>query len=245
MSINMTELDDINGLAAEYVLGTLDSAERTEVAARRLREPALEAAIVEWEGVLAPLNELFAGVAPPIGLYEQIVVRLGGLGSSRVAGRMGADVIDLTRRMKRWRASAMAATAIAAALATAISVDKFAPRPPAKNLVAVLQKDAASPAFLVTVNVDDKLMTVRPVAAKHEAGKSYELWIIQDSLGAPKSLGVIDESGPMMRPTLASYKSNVIETATLAVSLEPEGGSKTGAPSGPVLFAGKMIEASK
>ena len=36
-------------------------------------------------------------------------------------------------------------------------------------------------------------MTVRPVAAKHEPGKSYELWLVQDSLGAPKSLGVIDD----------------------------------------------------
>ena len=242
----MTELDDINGMAAEYVLGTLDAVERAQVAARRTREPALETAIVDWENLLAPLNELFAVVAPPAGLYAQIIQQLGGLSKSAVAGRMGgADVIDLTRRMKRWRAGAMAATAVAAALATAISIDKFTPRPPSKNLVAVLQKDAASPAFLVTVNVDRKQMTVRPVAAKHEAGKSYELWIIQDSLGAPKSLGVIDESGPMLRPTLASYKSDVIESATLAVSLEPEGGSKTGAPTGPVVFAGKMIEASK
>ncbi len=238
----MTELDDINGMAAEYVLGTLDAAERTQIAARRLREPALDAAIVEWEKLLAPLNDLFAGVTPPAGLFEQIIQRLS---ATRAAGRLGADVIDVTRRMKRWRAGALAASALAASLAIAISVDKFAPRPPSKNLVAVLQKDAASPAFLVTVNVDDKSMTVRPVAAKHEAGKSYELWIIQDSLGAPKSLGVIDESGPMLRPTLASYKSDVIESATLAVSLEPEGGSKTGAPTGPVVFAGKMIEASK
>lgn len=245
VSLIMTELDDINGMATEYVLGTHNAAERAQVAARRMREPALEAAIVEWETLLAPLNELVAGVAPPTGLYEQIIKRLSGLGSSSVGGRLGADVIDVTRRMKRWRAGALIASALAASLAMAIGVDKFTPRPPSKDLVAVLQKDAASPAFLVTVNVDTKLMTVRPVAAKHEPGKSYELWIIQDSLGAPKSLGVIDESGPMMRPTLASYKSDVIESATLAVSLEPEGGSKTGAPTGPVVFAGKMIEASK
>ena len=238
----MTELDDINGMAAEYVLGTLNAAERAHVAARRLREPALEAAIVEWEKLLAPLNELFAGVAPPAGLYQQIIQRLSG---TRAAGRPGADVIDVTRRMKRWRAGALAASAMAASLAIAIGVDKFAPRGPSKNLVAVLQKDAASPAFLVTVNIEQKLMTVRPVSAKHEVGKSYELWIIQDSLGAPKSLGVIDDSGPMLRSTLASYKPDVIESATLAVSLEPEGGSKTGAPTGPVVFAGKMIETSK
>ena len=241
----MTELDDIKAMAAEYVLGTLNAIERAEIAARRLREPALETAIVEWENLLAPLNALFDGVPAPAGLYEQIIQRLGGVSGSLATSRAFGNVVDLTRRMKRWRAGALAASALAASLAIAMSVDKFAPRPPSKNLVAVLQKDAASPAFLVSVNVDQKIMTVRPVSAKHEAGKSYELWIIQDSLGAPKSLGVIDESGPMLRPTLASYKADVIESATLAVSLEPEGGSKTGAPTGPVVFAGKMIETSK
>jgi anti-sigma-K factor RskA len=33
----------------------------------------------------------------------------------------------------------------------------------------------------------------------------------------------------------------VIKDATFAVSLEPEGGSPTGAPTGPVVFAGKLI----
>ena len=84
-------------------------------------------------------------------------------------------------------------------------------------------------------------MTVRPVAAKHEPGKSYELWLVQDSLGAPKSLGVIDDPHAMVRPTLAGYNPEVIKSATFAVSLEPEGGSLTGAPTGPVVFAGKLI----
>ena len=126
-----------------------------------------------------------------------------------------------------------------------IGVREFAPKPPSQNLVAVLQKDAASPAFLVSVDVDNRLMTVRPVAATREPGKSFELWLVHDSLGAPKSLGLIDESGPMEKPTLASYKADVIEQATFAVSLEPEGGSTTGAPTGPVVFAGKLIPTSK
>ena len=83
VSLIMIELDDINGMAAEYVLGTLNAAERAQVAARRMREPALEAAIVEWETLLAPLNELVAGIAPPTGIYEQIIKRLSGLGISK------------------------------------------------------------------------------------------------------------------------------------------------------------------
>ena len=237
----MTGADDIDGLAAEYVLGTLDVAERAAVSARRQREPQLNAAIRSWERRLAPLNEAIPQVAAPLSAWQKIEARISGA-SSPPGG--SAEIIDLRRRIKVWRTSAIAASALAASLILAVGVREMTPQPKPKNLVAVLQKDAASPAFLVTVNIEDRLMTVQPVAAKREAGKSYELWIVHDSLGAPKSLGVIDEASAMQRPTLAAYKRDVIEGATLAVSLEPEGGSPTGAPTGPVVFAGKMIETS-
>ncbi len=237
----MTGADDIDGLAAEYVLGTLDASERAAVSARRQREPQLDNAIKSWERRLAPLNEAIPEVAAATGTWQKIEARITGAPRS---ANGGAEVIDLKRRLSLWRTSAIAASAIAASLILAVGVRELTPQPKPKNLVAVLQKDAASPAFLVTVNVEDRLMTVQPVAAKREAGKSYELWIVHDSLGAPKSLGVIDDASAMQRPTLAAYKRDVIEGATLAVSLEPEGGSPTGAPTGPVVFAGKMIETS-
>lgn len=239
----MTRSDDIEALAAEYVLGTLDAPERAAVAARRQREADLNAAISEWELRLAPLNSAVPEVAAPAGLWPVIATRVE---SSTTEGGAGdpADVVDLTKRLNFWRRSALVASALAASLALAIGVHEMTPPPKSKNLVAVLQKDAQSPAFLVSVDIDNKMMTVRPVAAKHEAGKSYELWIVHDSLGAPKSLGVIDDPG-VTHPKLAAYKPEVIETATLAVSLEPEGGSPTGAPTGPVVFAGKMIEAGR
>jgi len=234
----MTDDKDIDGLAGEYVLGTLDAGERASVAARRLREPALNATILDWERRFGPLVETATPVTPPTNLFSKIEARIEG---ADVAPAGSATIIDLRRRVKVWRATALATSALAASLVVAVGVHEFQPKPKQQNLVAVLQKDAASPAFLVTVNVDDRTMTVRPVAAKHEAGKSYELWIVQDSLGAPKSLGVIDEPHAMTRPTLAAYKRDVIESATFAVSLEPEGGSPTGAPTGPVVFAGKLI----
>lgn len=234
----MTDDDDINGLAGEYVLGTLAHAERASVAARRLREPLLNNAIVDWERRLAPLMETTLPAAPPTTLFSNIENRIDM--SSAVP--IGKDtVIDLSRRVKFWRTTALVASALAASLVVTIGVHEFQPKPRQNNLVAVLQKDAASPAFLVTVNVDDRVMTVRPVAAKPEPGKSYELWLVQDSLGAPKSLGVIDERDAVQRPTLAAYKRDVIESATFAVSLEPEGGSPTGQPTGPVVFSGKLI----
>jgi anti-sigma-K factor RskA len=234
----MTDENDIDGLAGEYVLGTLDAEERASITARRRREPALDAAIADWERRLAPLIETTLPTVPPTILFPKIEARIN---SANVLSVGNATIIDLGRRVKFWRATALIASALAASLVVAIGVHEFGPKPKQQNLVAVLQKDATSPAFLVTVNIDDRVMTVRPVAAKPQPGKSYELWLVQDSLGAPKSLGVIDEHQAMQRPTLAAYKRDVIESATFAVSLEPEGGSPTGEPTGPVVFAGKLI----
>jgi anti-sigma-K factor RskA len=234
----MTDDNDINGLAGEYVLGTLDDDERASVAARRLREPRLNEAIVAWERRLAPLTETTVPVAPPAALFPKIEDRIH---RNSIGFGEKDEIIDLGRRMQFWRTTAFVASALAASLVVAIGAREFQSKPKHNNLVAVLQKDAASPAFLVTVDVDDRVMTVRPVAAKPEPGKSYELWLVQDSLGTPKSLGVIDERHPTERPTLAAYKRDVIESATFAVSLEPEGGSPTGQPTGPVVFAGKLI----
>lgn len=234
----MTSRDDIEELAGEYVLGTLDAAERASVEARRAREAQLDRAIRDWEKRLAPLDASSRPVDPSPGLFERIESRIGN------SEPVTAQVIELKDRLKFWRRTAAITSAMAASLLAVVVVREMTPPPKSRNLVAVLQKDAQSPAFLVSVDVDNKFMTVRPVAAKHEAGKSYELWLIHDSLGKPRSLGVVDDPSVIRPAQLAAYDKNVIENATLAISLEPEGGSPTGDPTGPVLFAGKMIEGS-
>ena len=68
----MSTPDDIDALAGEYVLGTLDAAERADVAARRAGDPALSAAIRAWERRLAPLDAAMPAVAPPADLFARI-----------------------------------------------------------------------------------------------------------------------------------------------------------------------------
>jgi anti-sigma-K factor RskA len=118
------------------------------------------------------------------------------------------------------------------------------PKAPATRLVAVLQRDELTPAFLLTVDTGTRTMTVRRVAAGIEPGYSYELWMVSPRLGAPRSLGVVGNSEFTQRPLLAAYDPDTVSSATYAVSLEPEGGSQTGAPTGPVLWTGKLVEAT-
>jgi anti-sigma-K factor RskA len=110
------------------------------------------------------------------------------------------------------------------------------------RLVAVLQKDAASPAFILTVDVASRTMTVRRVAAEEQAGKSYELWLVSKQFAKPRSLGVVGAREFTTGTVLAAYPPDTISDATYAISLEPEGGSPTGEPTGPVLWGGKLID---
>lgn len=241
----MTNRDDIDMLAAEYVLGTLDGAERSSVAARRQRDAALDRAIGEWEQRLTPMVGLVADQEPSADLLPRIEARiLAGSGSDRTQAPQPtatADVVDLTRRLGRWRSVAGAATALAACLALAIGIREVQRPEIPKTFVAVMQKDDASPSFLVTVDLETRLLTVRPVAAQAEPGKSYQLWMAHESFAGPRSLGLVtDDLKP--RATLARFDRGVIEKATFAVSLEPEGGSPIDKPTGPVLFHAKLVQ---
>jgi anti-sigma-K factor RskA len=244
----MSDEDDLEALAGEYVLGTLNSVERAAVAARRLREPALENAIRAWELRLAPLDEAGPEIEAPEGLLARIEAAIaegGQMASGEGAvAPAGAQIVDLTRRLRRWQAAAFVGGALAAALAIGILWREVAKPPAPTSFVAVLQKDAASPAFIVEVDLNTRLLTVRPVAAPRPDGKSYELWLIHEKLGAPKSLGVVADQGFTVHRLLAGYDPAVVEEATYAVTLEPAGGSPTGAPTSAPLWTGKLVQAT-
>jgi anti-sigma-K factor RskA len=175
------------------------------------------------------------------------------------------NVVAFPAPVRRWRTIATAMTAIAAALIaivvtqvvrpdllpdsirptprTQIVEVKAPPAPAPAQYVAVLQKDGGSPAFILTVDGATRNFTVRKVGdTAAEPGKSFELWLISDRLGPPRSLGVIGNGDFTASPKLASYDGDIVKTATYAVTVEQAGGSPDGKPTLPPVFAGKLIE---
>ena len=72
--------------------------------------------------------------------------------------------------------------------------------------------------------------------------RDYQLWLIPSG-GKPHSLGVMP-ARPHMQLALAEPISAIIgRGATLAVSLEPVGGSPTDQPTGPVIASGPITAA--
>ena len=242
----MSLSSDDDFAAAEFALGTLDTGERAAIAARRQREPELDAAILDWEARLAPLAESAPPVETPRDYFTSIEARIAApkaaaappLASTGPADEMGAM---LRTRLARWRAVAIGASSLAALLMVGLVFRETTREAGPHEFVAVLQKSADSPAFTVSINLDTREVTVRPVAAAAPAGKAYELWIIADKLGAPRSLGVIDATEITKPNKLAGIDPATVESATYAVTVEPPGGSPDGKPSGAPVFVGKLI----
>jgi anti-sigma-K factor RskA len=170
-----------------------------------------------------------------------------------------AEVVDFARTARRWRGMTVLMGAIAALLAIFIGVQQFAPglipaprrgqavvaskpQPPATRFVGVLQHDPTAPAFLLTLDPQNRTITVRRVSATAEADRSYELWLISNKYPAPRSLGVVGGQEFTARPIPANVDVDTMRGANYAISLEPSGGSPSGAPTGPVLFTGKLVE---
>jgi len=105
----------------------------------------------------------------------------------------------------------------------------------------VLQQEPTAPAFLLTLDPQSRDITVRRVTGGPDAGRSYELWLI-DKSSTPHSLGLVGSDEFTTRPIPVNFDIAAIQGATYAVSLEPAGGSTKGAPSGPILFTGTMVE---
>jgi anti-sigma-K factor RskA len=234
------ERDD---LAAEYVLGTLDAAERAEVERRLRIDVQLARAVAAWERRFEPLLDTMEPVEPPPDALAVINARIDANPESTAPQDSPmAEIVHLRRRVRNWRIATIAASAIAATLALFIGVYD-APEVTDERFVAVLEGDSRNPAFVAAVNVKDRSIMVLRVGGELAAapGHSHELWALGGGRAAPQSLGLLDASASIPADKLGQLDPSTLETTSFAVSLEPEGGSLTGQPTGPVMFSGKLV----
>ena len=206
--------DADDALAAEYVLGVQDLAERSATETRVKRDPAFAALLTGWENRLSGLNDGFAD-APAPNLLPRIEARLFPVAASR------------PRRLTslRWLAgAAFAASLVIIGIATLV--------PPRPDLVAVLATADNRLSYEVA-SFGTTLQITRVAGVPAVEGQVHELWVIAPG-SAPVSLGLLQD-----QPLVVTYP--VPPTGwVLAVSVEPEGGSLTGQPTGPVILTAQV-----
>ncbi len=231
----MTERDDLDMLVAEFVLGTLPAREREYVETRRREDPEVEALILQWEERLGRLAEETEPVQPSPALFAKIEKALDRIESTPREAAETSNVVALHSQLNRWRWSTAIAS-VAALVLMAILVFQPQPSPQTQSFVAVFQHNDEQPAFLLTVDLKEQRLNIRPVTAEPRPGKSYQLWIKADELGPnPRSVGVLGNDFTLDEGALRNYDPALLKEATFGISVEPEGGSPTGQPTGPAI----------
>ena len=156
----------------------------------------------------------------------------------RIAAAVGTRRERPTRGVGLWQALAASLAAVAVLLGGLYfnqtrSVDQA-------QYVAVVTDQQTGPVWLLQAFARElRVSTVNPRPAP--AGNSYELWMLQGAGLPPVSLGLIPGTGNAVLPLNAAQLGVLAQTMTLAVSLEPAGGSPTGLPTGPVIFTAPLL----
>ena len=220
-------------LAIDYVIGTLRGPARRRFEALLPAHAMLREATRSWQERLMPLTAIIAPVQPSGEVWRRISDRLE---SGNAAGSSAPR--SAWQRLSFWRA--FAAFASIAAIGLAVLLGNPQPQPPPVLVVLAATNAAgggiAASAIIASISGDRATLVTRsivPVAARVD--RSLELWAVPTQ-GAPRSLGLL----PGGNGSVALRAKVLAGADTLAVSVEPAGGSPTGAPSGPIVYAGKF-----
>ena len=224
-----------DALAAQYVAGTLRGRARRRFEALLGAHAMLRNAVRRWQDPLIPLTAVLAPQTPPLRVWQRVERTLWPQLAAPAA-------LPWWQRVAFWRVASGAASAAALVLAVLLSL----PTVQAPPIVIVLQGtgDAAQPpgSFVASFSADGRALVTRPLTpVAVQADRVLELWAVPPQ-GAPRSLGLISSNGVTViaRDKLPKQVLDTARTSALAVSVEPPGGSPTGAPTGPVVFAGKL-----
>ncbi len=226
---NISGADEDGLLVAEYVLGTLTPDEYASVGDRLRNEPPLRSQYIFWRRRLAGLDKQFAETTAPAAVWSAIERRLFP----------DAAKSSFWSSLALWRGLTAAAAAVAV---IAIGINVATPRPDptafAAQVVAALGKEGSGVSVVALYNTQTGQIRLTGISGQTVADKDYELWAIEGS-NAPKSMGLISVTARNDMKLTPEEMVGFGAGTTLAISLEPKGGSPTGQPTGPVVAAGQ------
>ncbi len=225
-----------NRLASEYVLGTMRGRARRRFQEYLKRDADLRTEVARWEAHLTPLADRLPDVEPPARVWSRIEAQIDRSisGAPKASGFWGS--------LGFWRTLGLGASGVAAALLVAFVTRQpvLSPVPIEQEpmLTAVLAEDNNEARVYIEQPKSNVLMVKMVKPWKRNPGVAHELWVIPKE-GVPRSLGVIN-SADDTRINVAGLDMKLANGALLAVSVEPPGGSPSGAPTGRVVCKGSI-----
>ncbi len=215
------EPENLDLLAAEYVLGTLVGGARRSFERRQAGDPFVGRRVRAWEDRFALLALRLAPVAPSPAVWDAVARRTTG-----------------TPRVGTWRAMAAALAAVAVLGFGWVIWQELRPREP--QATATLATEAGAALWSVALAADGETLEVEAVGrVEYPDARSRELWALPEG-AAPVSLGLMPASGRARLDLDDRQRAALALAANVAVSDEPAGGSPTGAPTGAVLYVAPL-----
>ena len=224
-------------LAAELVLGVLDSTRRRDLQARADSDRAFAERVSYWERRFAPWLSDIQPVEPPARVWTRIGQRLGWQDAEQASGGLGGSLAF-------WRT-----VAALSALVAIVAIGALFQRPaqqvqvagqPAGQAVTTLRHDDGTAGWLVSVDSARGSVLVVPVPSPaNPQGRVPELWVIPAGQ-APRSLGLVSGDRPWTVTVPANVRATLVSGSVLAVSLETAAGAPHAAPAGPIVAKGSI-----
>lgn len=220
----------IEELAAQYAIGTLRGPARRRF--ERLCQQDITAliAVRRWEDRLVDLASAITPVRPPASVWRGIQQRLR---RDTIAGRGAVP--------GGWNRNQWAMAAGVAMLAVAVTLWMLFSSP-ATQLIATIADQQQTQLWRIEASSDRQELHIATSAVlRPDASHAYELWALPESGAAPVSLGLMPQSGKLALQLNRTQRLALASAKQVAISLEPQGGSPTGAPTGPVLYVAAIV----
>ncbi|OKY26424.1 anti-sigma factor [Thalassotalea sp. PP2-459] len=234
--MNYTQSELLSSLASEYVLGTLRGPARHRFESLKVKDAKVQDAVQYWESQLNVMATSIKPIDPPARVWKKIELSLGFVSNSDdlTNPRVSNEIREQPSANKSWKV--ISGLAVAASFILSVMFYQFSTDFKSPNSVAVFANAEQQTLWSVDVRKDNLFIRSTQNLAKRPAN-DYELWIVPASGGAPISLGLLQQEGTFTLPKPRVFDE--VEIAALAVSIEPKGGSPTGAPT-EVLFTTQL-----
>ncbi len=230
----MNNSDNADLLAAEYVMG-LASEDEAVTAERLIRQDTHFAARVQyWRDRFSVLDDTAPPQQPGRDLWSKIEASLAAP-SGKPARMSSTDWSVWWTSLGFWRSAGLAAAFASLLLAIALgSVLRVQAQKPV--MIAVLLTDANRPAAVVHVLANGEAALLPLNSIDVPAGRALQVWTLWDRARGPVSVG-LSKSSQTIQLNLGNLPKTSPEQL-FEISLEPESGSPTGRPTGPILMKG-------
>jgi anti-sigma-K factor RskA len=235
--------NELNELAGEYVLGTLD-AEQREIVERQLAEDSqLQDAVLAWEARLLPYTAMAEPAAPSASLWPRIE---RSLDNEETRARITQNPASresfwhgLWRNLTLWRGVSFASIVVAIGLAITLAASpNSAPSP--RYMVVLMTPQHTQAGWVIQASSSQQISLIPVGTFEVPPGKALEFWTKADDWSGPVSLGLV-QPGQTQQLSLKDLPP-LQDNQLFELTLEDASGSPLNRPTGPIQFIGRAVE---